>query len=75
MVIVAPDHTRTHGRTPLDEGSALPQNLYMETQRSQETDIHDSDAIRTGISSKIHALNRAATGIGRYLLVRSEITT
>ena len=37
------DHTQTHiilGRTPLDEWSARPRDLYLTTQHSQETDIH-----------------------------------
>ena len=30
----------TVGRTPLDEGSVLPRDLYPKTQHSKETDIY-----------------------------------
>jgi len=69
-VFVASDHTQEQmlDRTPLDEGSAYRIDLYLTTQRLQETDHHAPGGIRSRSRSKggrlTYALARAATGIG-----------
>jgi hypothetical protein len=51
MIIVECDHTQGHthtlGRTPLEEGSARRNDLYLTTQHSQEIGIHAPGEIRT----------------------------
>jgi hypothetical protein len=72
------DHTQrrvTVGRTPLVEWSAGRRDLYL-TQHSQGTDIRAPAGFEPTTSAgerpQIHALDRAATGIGYQLLILSE---
>jgi hypothetical protein len=45
-------HSDTVRRTPLDKWSARRRNLYLNTQHSQETDIHTTCAILSRNPSK-----------------------
>ena len=64
-------HTTTVGRTPLDGGSARHRDLYLTThnthnrQKSMPPAIFEP-AIPAGDRLQTHALDRSATGIGRY---------
>jgi hypothetical protein len=61
-------HTHSLGRTPPDEGSARPRDLYLTTHNSQETAMPPAgfeSAIPASERPQTHALDRAATGIGQ----------
>jgi len=55
--------THTHGRTPLDEGSALRRNRMRNTKHSH-VDGHTIGGIRTRNPNKRAATDRPPTGIG-----------
>jgi len=60
-------HT-TPGRTPLDEWSVRRRPLPVNTQHSQETDVHALTGFELSIpvseQPETHAFDRAASGIG-----------
>jgi len=61
------DHTQrrtTVGRSPLDEWSARRRDLYLITQHSHQTNIHNPGGIRTHNLSR--RADRAATGTGIF---------
>ena len=64
-------HSNTFGRTPLEERSARPRDLYLTTQHSCKTDGYALGGIRTYNSSKRAAadprLKHVATGIGIWV--------
>jgi hypothetical protein len=74
------DHTETHatvGRTPLDEGSARSRGLYLATQTLYKRRTYMPPAaleptIPASARPQTYALDRAATGIGYVLVVKSN---
>jgi len=63
-------HTHTLGRIPLDKGSARCRDLYLTTHNTHKTFMSPAGfepAIPASELSQIHALHRAATGIGDVL--------
>jgi len=75
------DHTKqltTFGRTSLDEWSARRRDLYLTTYNTHKTETSMSPAefeptIAGSERLQTHALNRAATGIGLYLLCHMQL--
>jgi len=58
-------HT-TFGRTPLDEWSARRRDLYLTTEKQKSMfPMGFETAVPANEGSQIHALHRAASGIGR----------
>ena len=71
-------HT-TSGRTPLDEWSARRNDLYLITHNTQKRQTSMpaagfEPAIPTSERPQTHALDRAATGIGRPTVYRNKTT-
>jgi len=69
--LIAFSDTHTVGRTPLDEGSARHRDLYLithNTQKSQTTipPKRCEPAVPASVRPQTHALDRAATVIGRF---------
>jgi hypothetical protein len=75
------DHTQTHtavSRTPLDEGSARRRNLYLTTQtlykrQTSMPPVGFESTIPASARPQTYALDRAATGIGLYLLHGADL--
>jgi hypothetical protein len=65
----------TPGRTPLDELSALRRDLYLIAQNRQTSTTPEGfePAMPTKERPQTHALDRAATGIGTFLLAVGEL--
>jgi len=69
------NHTQRHtivGRTPLDEWSALPRDLYLTTHNTHNRQtsvppVEFEPTISAGERPQIYALNSAATGTGESL--------
>ena len=68
------DHTQQHttvGRTPLDEGSGRRRDLYLTTHNTHNRQTSMSSVgfeptISAGELPQTYALDRAATGTGKY---------
>jgi hypothetical protein len=69
--VLAFSDTHTVGRTPLDEGSARGRDLHLKTHNTQKSQTTMppkgcEPAIPASVRPQTHALDRAATGIGRF---------
>jgi hypothetical protein len=72
------DHTQwraTFGRTPLDEWSARRRDLYLTKHNRQTsmTPVRFEPTISAGERPQNHALDRAATGIGKCKFSRVKV--
>ena len=67
-------HILTLVMTPIDERTARRRDFYLTKQGSQQTDIHVPTEFEPAIPAsewpQAHFLNRAATGIYQYLLLK-----
>jgi hypothetical protein len=59
-------HTHIHGETPLEEGSARRKGLYLHNTQHLPP-VECEPAVPASERSQAYALDRAATGIGKFI--------